>query len=233
MCVDEINKGNNMSLPICSKCFSNNISVAKKPNGQIICVDCGFVIRVDGECHYRTYDGPAIVETAEEEPKFTGMSLEILKDMNLSDYARAIILAGWKHSGVKDHGGKPYIDHPIAVSTLVRGMTEKCVAIMHDLVEDTDITLDDLRYLGFNMYIVDGVDAVTRRIGEDGVKETYTDFIKRCCKNDIGRAVKKADIANNTDPARLHYLDEAFQNKLVTKYAKALNYIQQFEIFGI
>ena len=158
------------------------------------------------------------------------MNLQIIKDMNIDDYSKALVLASWKHAGVFDKGGHPYIDHPIRVSQKCRSITEKVVAILHDVVEDTDTTYDDLDYLGFNKYIIDGVDAVTRREYPDKPKETYEDFIDRCCKNDIGRAVKRADIADNTDPERLHYLDEKFQNKLVTKYAKALNTINQFEI---
>lgn len=158
------------------------------------------------------------------------MNLEIIKAMDLDDYSRALVLATWKHAGVFDKGGKPYIDHPIRVSQRCRGMTEKVVAILHDVIEDTDVTYEDLEYLGFNFYIIEGVNAVTRREYDDGrPKEPYDDFIDRCCKNDIGRAVKREDIGDNTDPARLHYLSEKFQNKLVTKYAKALNTINQFE----
>ena len=158
------------------------------------------------------------------------MNLENIKLLELDDYSRALVLATWKHANVFDKGGKPYIDHPIRVSQRCSGYHEKVVAILHDVVEDTDIEYEDLRYLRFGEHIINGVDAVTRRVFPDRPKESYEDFIDRCCRNDIGRAVKKADIADNTDPSRLHYLDEKFQNKLVTKYAKALNTINQFEM---
>jgi len=158
------------------------------------------------------------------------MDLETIAKLPLDDYSKALILATWKHAGVMDKGGHPYINHPIRVSLKCSGIMEKIVALLHDVIEDTDITFEDLQYLGFNQYIIDGVDAVTRRVYLDGTKETYDDFIDRCCTNDIGRAVKKADIADNTDPNRLHYLDIAFQNKLVTKYSKALHTIELFEL---
>lgn len=157
------------------------------------------------------------------------LTLQTLRDMEIDNYTRAILLATWKHANVYDKGGKPYIDHPIRVSQRCKSMSEKIVAILHDVVEDTDVTYEELAYLGFEHYIVDGVRAVTRKEW-DGGKESYENFIDRCCRNDIGRAVKRADIADNTDPKRLHYLDEKFQNKLVTKYAKALNTINQFEL---
>jgi len=158
------------------------------------------------------------------------MTLQTIVDMNLDGYSKALILASWKHAGVMDKGGHPYINHPIRVSLKCHGVMEKIVAILHDVVEDTDITFKDLEFLGFSQYIIDGVDAVTRRVYDNDTKETYEDFIDRCCTNDIGRAVKRADIADNTDPSRLHYLDKKFQNKLVTKYAKALATINSFEI---
>lgn len=150
-----------------------------------------------------------------------------LKDSNLDDYSKALVYASMMHAHVNDKGGRPYIDHPIRVSQYCTSINAKIVAILHDVVEDTDATLDTLLMLGFSVYVVDGVDAVTRRDGE-----SYDDFINRACRNDIGREVKKADIKDNTDPKRLHYLPKEKQNRLVTKYAKALNTIRQFELLN-
>lgn len=147
--------------------------------------------------------------------------------------AKALVLATWVHEGVKDKGGDDYINHPLRVSYRVEGTEEKCIAIMHDVLEDSEgektITRDDLLGLGFGIRIVDGVEAVTRIIYDDGTKEDYFEFIRRCCVNDLGRAVKKADIADNTDPDRLSYLTDKFRNKLETKYGKARKLIESYE----
>ena len=148
-------------------------------------------------------------------------------DMGLDDYSRALIVATIQHAGVYDKGGKPYIEHPLGVARYCNGVLETVVALLHDTIEDTDLTLNDLGILGFNRYIVDAVEGVTKLKGEP-----YDQFIDRCVKNDISRAVKKADIKHNTEPERLHYLDVEVQNRLVTKYAKAENTINQFELFN-
>lgn len=116
-------------------------------------------------------------------------------DMEMLEAARRVCKE--KHAGQVDKMGKPYYLHPYAVADKVGSPEEKCVAYLHDVVEDTDTTLDDLRGMGFPDEVVEGVDAVTRRDGE-----SYFDFIRRCKRNDIGRVVKIADVQHNTSPER-------------------------------
>lgn len=112
--------------------------------------------------------------------------------------SKAIQIATKAHEGTVDKGGNPYILHPLRVMVQLDDNTSRIVAVLHDTVEDTDITFDNLRKEGFTEEIIKGIDSVSRRNNE-----TYTDFIKRCKKNPIGRKVKLADIKDNSDITRI------------------------------
>lgn len=88
--------------------------------------------------------------------------------------------------------------------------------LLHDVVEDSDITLDDLRADGFPEAVISAVDSVTRRDGE-----LYRDMIARAAADPIGRLVKLADNAHNSSPERLAALDEPVRTGLARRYAKA------------
>lgn len=127
------------------------------------------------------------------------------------------------HKGQVDKGGNPYILHPLAVASRVHKLEEKIVAILHDVVEDTYMTLDRLREIGFPEYIVLAVDSVTRRDGE-----TYDEFLFRSSLNRIGRVVKIADILENSNFDRIPKeiqikLGEKQIMRLKKKYARALS----------
>jgi (p)ppGpp synthase/HD superfamily hydrolase len=92
---------------------------------------------------------------------------------------------------------------------------EKIVALLHDVVEDTDVTLDELRELGFEPMIVEAVDRVTKRPGE-----RYADFIDRAAGHELSRAVKVADIEDNLEDQSALDPDEAAF--LRERYTKAL-----------
>lgn len=134
--------------------------------------------------------------------------------------ADADALAEHAHHGQVDKAGNPYIDHPRAVADLLRkaGGSDNAVmaALLHDVVEDTDVSLDQLRALGYPGEVVNAVDSVSRR--ED---ETYMELIHRAAANPLGRLIKLADNANNSDPARLALLDPEQAARLREKYAKA------------
>ncbi|NTF67911.1 GTP pyrophosphokinase [Rhizobium rhizogenes] len=111
--------------------------------------------------------------------------------------SKAIQLAAYWHAGQTDKSGFPYILHPIRVMMSMEDRTDKIVAVLHDVLEDTDLSADDLRAHKFSVDVRDAVQALTRRIGED-----YFDFIARLSVNPIARRVKLADIADNLDPKR-------------------------------
>lgn len=111
-----------------------------------------------------------------------------------SIHERARQVAVRAHLGQKRWNGDDYVTHPIRVAGHFKQEQDDCraVAYLHDVVEDTDLTLDDLRRFGFSEIIVNGVDAVTRCQGE-----SYLNFILRAKEDGIGSQVKTADIKDN------------------------------------
>lgn len=116
----------------------------------------------------------------------------------MSTLERAIAIAAACHAGQLDKAGQPYILHPIRVMLRVSGASERIAAILHDVVEDTTVTLDQLANEGFAKEVVDAVDALTKRPGENRI-----DAAKRAAANPIARVVKLADNAENMDLSRI------------------------------
>ena len=134
--------------------------------------------------------------------------------MNLE---KAIKIAVTAHFGAKDRGGKPYILHPLNVMMRVEKEDEKIVAILHDVVEDTDWTFDALRKEGFSEIIIEALHSVTKF----NDNEDYEEFVKRSLNNEIGRIVKIADLKENLDVTRIGELKEEDIFR-INKYKKAL-----------
>jgi (p)ppGpp synthase/HD superfamily hydrolase len=105
---------------------------------------------------------------------------------------KAIEMAARAHAGQKDKENLPYILHPLRVMMRVEGEEAQIVAVLHDTVEDTGLTEDDLRQAGFSESVVAGVLACTHRPGE-----SYTDYVIRCSRVEAARQVKLADLAEN------------------------------------
>lgn len=131
-------------------------------------------------------------------------------------------LAARAHTGQLDKVGAPYIGHPERVAGHVKQHAAKedlqaarAVAWLHDVVEDTPVTLGDLERQ-FPAEIVAAVDAMTKRPGED--LDTY---YRRVASNKLARAVKNADLDDNTDPERTAQLDSSTRQRLATKYSYA------------
>jgi (p)ppGpp synthase/HD superfamily hydrolase len=136
----------------------------------------------------------------------------------------AIALAEFAHRNQQDKAGMPYIDHPKRVLATVQAMGGKpyvqMAAVLHDVVEDTVITLDMLEALGFSPAVVLLVDLLTRRDTVDS--DLYYAQIR---ENPDAVLIKAADIRDNTAPWRLSYLPEETQARLAKKYARALDSI--------
>lgn len=112
----------------------------------------------------------------------------------------ALKIARKAHEGQKDKGGQPYINHPMAVADLVKSQTEKIVALLHDVCEDSDITIDDLRVAGFNDEVLEAVKAITKVDGE-----SYEEYLDRVARNPVATTVKIADMTHNSDLSRIPY----------------------------
>ena len=96
------------------------------------------------------------------------------------------------HHGQYDKLGVPYVLHPVAVAEQMTTEKEILVALLHDVVEDTSVTLDDLRDRGYSDEVVAAVDILTRRSGEP-----YSTYIERVSTNELARRVKLADLRHN------------------------------------
>jgi (p)ppGpp synthase/HD superfamily hydrolase len=132
----------------------------------------------------------------------------------------AIILAAQAHRGQQDKAGRPYILHPLAVMLKMRTDEERIAAALHDVVEDSPTTLDDLRRLGYSERVLMAVDHVTRREGED-----YDAFVRRAGEDPLARAVKLGDLENNMDTTRLGEITERDRERLA-RYERAYAYLR-------
>ena len=138
--------------------------------------------------------------------------------------SRAIALAAEKHAGQFDQGGQPYILHPLRIMASVDTLEEKIVAVLHDVVEDTDVTLEQLREMGFPEEIVEGVASVTH----DKKNENYFYYVRRAKQNKIGAKVKAADLRDNLAVNRLT-LDGRDEERHL-RYIKALRILEKGDI---
>ena len=133
--------------------------------------------------------------------------------------AKAIRIAAEAHEGQLDKAGQPYVLHVLRVMFGCHSPEAQIAAALHDVVEDTDWTLDDLRREGFSTTVVEIVDALTRREGED-----YFDFARRAAATPLGREVKRADLLDNMDIRRIAHPTEKDWERL-RRYRKALDMI--------
>jgi len=135
---------------------------------------------------------------------------------------KALQIAAMAHEGQKDKAGAPYILHPLRVMLAVDGETAKIVAVLHDVIEDTPVTIDDLRKAGFGEEVVSAVLCVTHQ-----KDETYAGYVVRCKKNEIARQVKIADLADNCRPDRIILRPQKIDADLarLRKYAISHQYL--------
>jgi len=111
----------------------------------------------------------------------------------------AIQLAKKAHAGQKDKAGKPYFSHLERVAASVHGNDEKIVAYLHDILEDTPTTEEDLRDIGFSEKIVNAVKILTKHTANISFPDPYFNKVK---SNPLARKVKLADLSDNMDVKR-------------------------------
>jgi (p)ppGpp synthase/HD superfamily hydrolase len=136
-----------------------------------------------------------------ERPQSRIISMTILE--------RAILLATQAHQGQKDKAGAPYILHPLRVMLQMSSETEMVTAVLHDVLEDTPWTLEKLREEGFPPEMLEALDCLTRRSGEN-----YDAFITRVAGNQLARKVKLSDLEDNLNLRRLEMLTDQDQARL-------------------
>jgi guanosine-3',5'-bis(diphosphate) 3'-pyrophosphohydrolase len=111
---------------------------------------------------------------------------------------RAIQISAQAHAGQIDKAGQPYILHPVRVMLRMSTDEERIVAVLHDVVEDSDYSISDLAGEGFSVTIIEAVEALTKGPGETRVDAAY-----RAARNPLALKVKLADNAENMDLTRI------------------------------
>jgi (p)ppGpp synthase/HD superfamily hydrolase len=140
----------------------------------------------------------------------------------MSTPERAIIIAAEAHAGQLDKAGAPYVLHPLRMMLRVSSTDERIVAVLHDVCEDCPgWTLDRLRAEGFSEHIIQALQSVTKRDGED-----YEAFVRRAATNAIGRRVKLADLHDNSDLSRIAMPSER-DFRRIEKYRRAIDLISR------
>lgn len=136
------------------------------------------------------------------------------------DLDQAIAIAAQAHAGQRDRAGQPYILHPLRVMLTAKGTDAKVVAVLHDVVEDSDWSLDRLREAGLTEDQAAALDSVTKRRNED-----YFDFVARAGRSVLGRLVKILDLQDNADESRIAFPNDEDRARFI-KYRKALSLLQ-------
>ena len=141
------------------------------------------------------------------------------KNMKQSQSEKAYEIAKKAHLGQIDKAGEDYIKHPEKVASFVNSDEEKAVAYLHDVIEDTELTLEDLREYGFSEEVLKAVDVITKKKGQD--YQTYLYSVK---ENKLARVVKLVDLRHNSDLTRLMNITEKDRERK-EKYQKAIDFL--------
>ena len=148
------------------------------------------------------------------------MEVEPMSDLELKCY----LIAENAHKGQVDKGGRPYILHPLLVSTKVQGEHNRCAALLHDVIEDTDLTEQDLLKMGVPADIVYTVAILTR-----AKDETYADYIQRVATDGAAVAIKLADLEQNMDLSRLKKITDKDRKRVKERYEPAYQYLKNIQ----
>jgi (p)ppGpp synthase/HD superfamily hydrolase len=134
----------------------------------------------------------------------------------------ALELVATKFRGVTDKDGEPYIMHCLRVMMGVSDPLVQQVALMHDLVEDTDVTLKDLRDRGFCNAVVEAVDLVTHKS-----EDSYAEYVIRLASNEIARQVKLSDLNDNYALNRVLYREDRLERdiKRIQRYLLSYQFL--------
>ena len=133
---------------------------------------------------------------------------------------KAIIIACEAHQGQSSINGEPYILHPLRLLIKAKSNEERIIAILHDVIEKTNISLADLKNKGFDQNIISSIDSLSRRRGEP-----YVDYIGRLMQNRISVKIKLLDLADNI---KMHSEnnDNGIYDVKINQYKNALKLIR-------
>ena len=134
---------------------------------------------------------------------------------------KALKLCFEAHKDQVDKSGLPYVFHPFHLAEQMQDENTTIVALLHDVVEDTDYTLDDLRAMGFGDEVMEALSYMTH---DPAVP--YMEYVAKIRENDIARRVKLADLRHNSDITRLDTVDRKSLDR-VEKYAQAIRLLEE------
>jgi (p)ppGpp synthase/HD superfamily hydrolase len=135
---------------------------------------------------------------------------------------KAILIAAQAHLGQRDKGGAPYILHPLRIMMRMESEAAMIAATLHDVVEDSDWTIEQLRGEGFSEEVLEALDCLTRRDSE-----TYDEFVARAQANAIARQVKIADLEDNMNVKRIGEMTPK-DHARIEKYHRAWRALTQW-----
>ena len=125
------------------------------------------------------------------------------------DTKKAIKLCFEAHRNQTDKSGLPYVFHPFHVAEQMPDEETTIVALLHDVIEDTAYTIDDLRKMGFSEEVLDALDLMTH-----DKNVPYMEYVAKISENEIARTVKLADLRHNSDLTRLDEIDDKARNRI-------------------
>ncbi|QDT14409.1 HD domain-containing protein [Alienimonas californiensis] len=147
----------------------------------------------------------------------------------MAAFEKAVEIAARAHAGQRDKEGRPYLTHALRVTSRVaeadpNDLDAQIVAVLHDVVEDSDVTFDDLRAEGFSERILAALKLVTH-----GPDQTYADYVVGCAADPIARRVKLADLHDNTLQSRTMLREGREEKDLarMRKYALAYQFLTE------
>lgn len=136
----------------------------------------------------------------------------------MSTLEKAIALAATQHAGQLDKGGQPYILHPLRLMLQFSNPTLQIIAVLHDILEDTATTAEDLKALGFSAEIIQAIQALTKQTGESRLET-----VKRTVLNPLATQVKYVDVLDNMNVSRIN-------NPTARDFARLEEYKEVLEI---
>lgn len=134
---------------------------------------------------------------------------------------KALKLCFEAHNSQADKSGLPYVFHPFHLAEQMTDEESTIVALLHDVVEDTDYTIDDIRSMGFGESVVEALSLLTHDENTE-----YMEYVSAIRDNPIAKAVKLADLRHNSDLSRLDVVDEKAL-KRQEKYQKAIELLEK------
>ncbi|MBE6731676.1 MAG: GTP pyrophosphokinase [Ruminococcaceae bacterium] len=138
-----------------------------------------------------------------------------------SETKKALKLCFEAHKDQLDKSSLPYVFHPFHLAEQMESEECTVVALLHDVVEDTNLTIEDLKAMGFSNEVTDAITLMTH---EEGVE--YMDYVKEIKNNEIARKVKLADLKHNSDLTRFDKVDEKALKRR-EKYLKAMALLEE------